>query len=91
MLMQLDERDNVAVCLTDAKAGQALAFGEATVSCLTDIPFGHKCALTDIASGELIVKYGCPIGVATADVKRGEIVREHNMRGLRGRGDLEKA
>lgn len=50
----------------------------------------HKCALRDIACGEKVIKYGCPIGYATQDIRQGEMVRENNMKGLRGRGDLEE-
>ena len=41
---------------------------------------GHKYALCDIAEGENIIKYGCPIGHATADIKKGEHVHSHNMK-----------
>ena len=32
---------------------------------------GHKYADRDIKCGENIIKYGCPIGHATADIKKG--------------------
>ena len=41
---------------------------------------GHKYALRDIAIGENIIKYGCPIGHATAPIKRGEHVHTHNLK-----------
>ncbi len=41
---------------------------------------GHKYALTDIKSGENIIKYGNPIGHATADIKKGEHIHSHNMK-----------
>lgn len=88
MLMRLDEKDNVAVVLTDARAGEKMQCGELTITLLDDIPFGHKCALTDIARGGKIVKYGFPIGYATEEIRTGNLVREYNMKGLRGRGDL---
>jgi altronate hydrolase len=40
---------------------------------------GHKRALTDIRKGDAVVKYGFPIGVATADIKAGERVHTHNL------------
>lgn len=50
--------------------------------CLEDgsIPAGHKTAITNIKSGEPIIKYGFPIGVASANIKSGEHVHSHNMR-----------
>ena len=41
---------------------------------------GHKYALCDIKVGENIIKYGNPIGHATAEIKRGEHVHTHNMK-----------
>ena len=63
-LKQLDARDNVAVVLED---GQPIARG-------------HKVALCDIASGELVIKYGAPIGRAKENIRAGEWVHTHNVR-----------
>ncbi len=41
---------------------------------------GHKYALRDIKCGENIIKYGNPIGHATADIKKGEHVHTHNVK-----------
>ena len=41
---------------------------------------GHKYAIRDISAGENIVKYGMPIGHATADIKKGEHVHSHNLK-----------
>lgn len=41
---------------------------------------GHKYANRDIACGENIIKYGYPIGVATADIKKGEHIHSHNLK-----------
>ena len=41
---------------------------------------GHKYALRDIKCGENIIKYGNPIGHATADIKAGEHVHTHNVK-----------
>ena len=40
---------------------------------------GHKYALCDIRHGEQIIKYGYPIGRATADIGKGDHVHTHNM------------
>ena len=53
-----------------------------------DVPYGHKIAVRDIRKGELIIKYGEEIGIATHDIRRGEYVHIHNLDSLRGRGDL---
>lgn len=45
-----------------------------------DSETGHKLALCDIKSGEKVVKYGFPIGVASQDIKKGEHVHTHNLK-----------
>ena len=40
---------------------------------------GHKYARFDIKKGENVIKYGNPIGHATADIKKGEHVHTHNV------------
>ena len=44
-----------------------------------DLKDGHKYARRDIAKGENVIKYGNPIGHATADIKKGEHVHTHNL------------
>ena len=41
---------------------------------------GQKYALRDIAAGESVVKYGYPIGTATADIPAGAHVHAHNLK-----------
>ena len=44
-----------------------------------DLKSGHKYALSDIGVGEDVIKYGNPIGHATADIKAGDHVHTHNL------------
>ncbi len=39
-----------------------------TVKVIGDVPYGHKIAVKDIKKGELIIKYGEEIGIATKDI-----------------------
>lgn len=45
-----------------------------------DLKTGHKKAIVDINKGEDIIKYGFSIGVATTDIKYGELVHTHNVK-----------
>lgn len=45
-----------------------------------DLSTGHKVALCDIASGEDVIKYGYPIGVAIKEIKKGDAVHTHNLK-----------
>jgi altronate dehydratase small subunit len=58
------------------------------VHVLEKIPFGHKFAIRNIDEDEKIIKYGEAIGVASKNIKQGEHVHVHNLKPIRGRGDL---
>ncbi len=45
-----------------------------------DLQNGHKYAKNAIKKGESIIKYGFPIGHATADIQKGEHIHTHNMK-----------
>lgn len=72
----INEKDNVAVALCDLKKGDS--FGNITLK--TDVPEKHKLALKNITSGEKVIKYGFPIGIATEDIKLGEHIHTHNLK-----------
>jgi len=81
-------RDNVATALEPLDGGRMLRIGDAAVSIVEPIPRGHKFALRAIQPGEPVVKYGSPIGTASADIAPGAHVHTHNLASARGRGDL---
>ena len=66
--LKINPADNVAVALTDLKAGERVG----DVVLRTDVPRGHKAALTALAPGDDVVKYGYPIGHVTRAVAAGE-------------------
>lgn len=45
-----------------------------------DVSTGHKVALSDIATGENVIKYGFPIGHAIQDIRAGERVHTDNLK-----------
>jgi hypothetical protein len=50
-----------------------------SLTILEALPLGHKVALSPIASGQAIVKYGEIIGLATRDIAPGQHVHTHNI------------
>ena len=50
---------------------------------LEPVPLGHKIALADVPAGGDVVEYGVVIGVATADIAKGQLVHIHNLKGRR--------
>jgi membrane protein implicated in regulation of membrane protease activity len=75
----IDPKDNVATAIKDLRAAERIDTQRGPVVLLEDIPFGHKVALEAIPEGELLVKYGAPIGRATMPIEPGEHVHIHNI------------
>lgn len=87
-LFRIDPRDSVATTLRDMKAGET-ALG---VTLSADVPKGHKVAMTPVAAGEPVLKFGFPIGRATQAIAPGEHVHTHNVRtALEGSGSYRYA
>ena len=80
--VRITDKDMVAVALKPLAAGSSIEIGGARVTLGEDIPMGHKIALRDIAKGEPVIKYGFPIGEATADIPKGGHVHTHNLHTL---------
>lgn len=84
-------QDNVATALEALDPGLVLDIGGQRITVAAPIPRGHKVALRAIRAGEAVVKYGSPIGTATADIAPGTHVHTHNVESTRGRGDRAPA
>ena len=74
--IKINGLDNVAVALTDLRTGEE----HEGVVLAEDIVKGHKFALTEIAEGEQIIKYGNPIARAVHTIPAGAHVHTHNAR-----------
>ena len=72
--------DNVATLTEDASAGAVACAGIAGLVALEPIARGHKIALSDIAAGTPVLKYGASIGTASLDIACGAWVHLHNLR-----------
>ena len=92
--LMLSAKDNIATCLEEIEEGSEvqvqLGKEGRNIKALETIPFLFKIAVVDIAKGAHVLKYGESIGIASAEIKKGELVHIHNLEGARGRGDLEK-
>ena len=70
-------QDSVAVALQAVPASEPLPGGAGAA--LEPIPQGHKVALRDHAPGEIVRKYGLPIGRVTQPIRAGAHVHTHNL------------
>ena len=77
--IKLNERDNVAIVVNDfgLPAGSRFACG---LTLRAFVPQGHKTALSDIAEGAPILRYGEVIGYAASPIQAGEWVDEARIR-----------
>ncbi len=78
---QVNPEDNVATLLEDAGAEPVTILGSSqnrTISLLEEVSLGHKVCTRPVSQGDLIVKYGVPIGFATRDIATGAWVHLHN-------------
>jgi (2R)-sulfolactate sulfo-lyase subunit alpha len=80
-------KDNVGVVVVEGlKAGTemlgVITQNDTTLSLVAehDIPIGHKVALTALAAGDTVIKYGEDIGKMVAAAGEGEHVHIHNLK-----------
>ncbi|MDR3367418.1 MAG: altronate dehydratase family protein [Prevotellaceae bacterium] len=78
--LQIHPADNVAVALAALPAGSRLTVNGASVTLKSDIPQGHKFALTSLQVGDNVIKYGYAIGHATATIAQGDLVNEKTIK-----------
>ncbi len=78
---QIQPQDNVATLIDDAVAGPVEIVGapRREVVATENIARGHKIALTDLAAGSAVIKFGVSIGHASQAVRRGAWVHLHNL------------
>jgi altronate dehydratase small subunit len=80
---QVHPTDNVATLLDDAVAGPVQVIGAASagspLGATEAIARSHKIALSDIALGAPVLKFGVRIGHASQPITRGSWVHLHNL------------
>ncbi len=81
------KKDNVGVVVVeDLAAGSEMLCvvvednSEFTQTAACAAPLGHKIALADLQTGDVVYKYGEHIGKMIAPVKKGGYVHVHNLK-----------
>lgn len=78
--IRLFPSDNILVLARSLDAGDEVLIDGAVHILQESLGLGHKIAAKKIAIGDQILKYGAPIGSATAEIQPGEHVHLHNMK-----------
>jgi altronate hydrolase len=83
--LKINEKDNVAIAMHDIKKGETVVIdGQEMFDAIEDIEAGHKIALSVIASGDNVYRYGEPIVEATRAIQTGEWAHVHNTQPIKG-------
>jgi hypothetical protein len=77
----IDPRDNVVTALRAIEEGELVTWPGGHVRATAAISVGHKLAITAIAEGATVIKYGHSIGVASVAIEAGAHVHSHCMKG----------
>ncbi|RXD06633.1 altronate hydrolase [Sphingomonas sp. UV9] len=77
--IRLSPSDNVAVACRNLTPGETIDVEGVALPITEIVNLGHKIAVSSLKKADKIVKYGMPIGSATADVPAGGWVHMHNM------------
>ena len=78
LCIQLNAQDNVAIVANEGGLPAGAQF-ESGLTLLEPVPEAHKVALSAIAQGEPIIRYGVLIGYAAAPIEKGSWVHEAVM------------
>ena len=82
-----DKKDNVGVVVIekikpnqDCNCWIMENASSANIKSISEIPLGHKIAMTDFKEGDTIIKYGHDICKVIKSIKKGEHVHVHNVK-----------
>ena len=82
-----DEKDNVGVVVVEKISPNQECNcwimendKSAQIQSVSEIPLGHKIAMSDLKEGDTILKYGHDIGKVVKNIKKGEHVHVHNVK-----------
>ena len=84
-----EPEDAVAVVVNDVSAGDSVRLvtlegvEKGSVTATGDIPLGHKIAVSDVAEGKDVIKYGRAIGRASKKISVGDHVHTQNVKSKR--------
>lgn len=78
-LILLNPNDNILICARHLTTRTEVMIDGKLTILKRDIDIGHKIARNAVQLGEKIIKYGVPIGSASADIQAGDHVHTHNL------------
>lgn len=77
--IRVDPGDQVAIALRPLSAGETIRVDALSIYVAEPVDLGHKIALSAIAAGDDVRRYGWTIGRATMDIRAGQHVHSQNL------------
>lgn len=77
--IHLHPKDPVAIITGDVAQGDMVSYDNKQLIAREAVGRYHKIAIVALKKGELVLRYGAPIGKATRDIEPGEWVHVHNI------------
>ena len=90
-ICQLDPRDNALVALEDLRAGEAVAWQDASYTLAAAVPAKHKFATAALAAGDPVLLYGVLVGRARHPIARGQLLTTANLEPAAGEFSARRA
>lgn len=78
-VLRIHPNDNVCVAIHPLAAGSEVVCGELRFMVIEDVRIGAKLALKPLQNGDLVIKFGEPIGYLHQNVAVGGYVHTHNL------------
>ena len=78
--LKIAQTDNVAVALTDLKAGEQVDVTGNPLKVVSDVAAKHKFALKDLGVGDAVIMYGVVVGKVVTPIRMGEPITTSNLR-----------
>jgi len=79
--LQIDRADSVAIVTSSVETGEEIVATETGCKVVATEPIraGHKVALVKLDTGDMVYKYGIPIGRMTSAIEAGGWISTHNL------------
>lgn len=78
--LKVDQKDNIAVAITDLEEGLSISIDNTKYRIRESIRQKHKFALKDFDQGDEVIMYGVLVGNATKPIPQGSAITVHNIK-----------
>ncbi len=88
-ILKIHPDDNMLVALSDLPVGARVQWEGEEVTLVTPVAAKHKFTNEDVPVGGIVTLYGVPVGKATKEIRRGEVITTENIIHYTAEVDIE--